>query len=250
MLHPLIYVPLGVLFGFIAGLLGTSGGVIAVPVLAVAFGLRQQAAQGTALVMMLPNVAMSAFRYIRHGDVDKKMGIALVLGAIPCSFAAALIATKMHAATLRTAFAIFVFALAAFMAWRTFTKAGERTLHAPWPYAVLVGVAGGTLAGFFSGGAAALSVALLSYIFGLEQVAAQGMALILELPATTASLFAYGFARDIEWSTGIALAAGGVFGAHFGAELAHRVPEKLLRTFFVLYTIAAGILLLAHRTAK
>ena len=233
-----------------AGLLGTSGGVIAVPVLAVAFALRQQTAQGTALVMMLPNVATSAWKYIREGDVDKKIGITLAVSAIPFSIGAAILATHLHSATLRTAFSVFVLALGLFMAWRTFTKAGDKTLHARWPFAAVVGVAGGTFSGLFSGGAAALAVATLSYFFDLEQVAAQGMALIMELPATTVSLITYGVAHDVDWLRGAALAAGGVVGARLGAGVAHKLPEKLLRTCFVVYTIVAAIILLAHRTKQ
>ena len=250
MLHALTFVLLGILFGFLAGLLGTSGGIVTVPVLVVAFGMRQQLAQGTAFVMMLPNVATGAIGYIRRGDVDRKMGWALAAAAIPCSLLAAVTATRLHSGTLRIAFAIFVILLGAFMAWRTFTKAGNHTHHAPWPYAAIVGGAGGLLSGIFSGGAAAFAVATLNYWFGLEQVAAQGLALILELPATTVSLVTYALAHDVQWSTGIALAAGGVGGAHAGTLVAHKVPEKILRVVFIAYTTASGVLLLTHRGGK
>ena len=121
-MHLLVFVGLGALFGLLAGLLGTSGGIVAVPVLVVAFGMRQQLAQGTALVMMLPNVALGAWNYIRRGDVDRKMGLALAAAAIPFSLAAAMLATRMHSAALRTTFAIFVLILGAFMAWRRSQK--------------------------------------------------------------------------------------------------------------------------------
>lgn len=245
-MHLLVFVGLGALFGLLAGLLGTSGGIVAVPVLVVAFGMRQQLAQGTALVMMLPNVAIGAWNYIRRGDVDRKMGLALAAAAIPFSLAAAMLATRMHSAALRTTFAIFILILGAFMAWRTFTRAGNHTRHLPWPYAGAVGALGGALAGVFSGGAAAFAVASLSYWFSLEQVAAQGLALVLELPATTVSLITYGVSHDVDWYSGIALAVGGVFGVHAGSALAHRLPEKLLRTIFIMYVCASAGLLLSR----
>lgn len=250
MLHFFVFVLLGALFGLLAGLLGTSGGIVAVPVLAVVFGMRQQVAQGTAFVMMLPNVITGAWGYIRHGDVDRKMGIALAAAAIPCSFAAALLATRMHSAALRTAFAIFVLLLGAFMAWRTFTKDGKNVRHTPWPYASVVGGLSGLLSGIFSGGAAAFAVATLSYWFALEQVAAQGMALIVELPATAVSLLTYGFAGDVAWAPGISLAVGGVFGVRVGTELAHKLPQKALRVLFIAYVTASAIMLLTHRDGK
>jgi hypothetical protein len=60
LLWPLL---LGALLGGIGGLLGIGGGIIAIPVLAMGFGMEQQLAQGTALVMITPNVLIAFWRY-------------------------------------------------------------------------------------------------------------------------------------------------------------------------------------------
>ena len=47
-----MYLVLGAALGTVGGLFGIGGGLIAIPVLGVLFGLDQQIAQGTALVMV------------------------------------------------------------------------------------------------------------------------------------------------------------------------------------------------------
>ncbi|HBC02344.1 MAG TPA: hypothetical protein DC032_17700, partial [Pseudomonas sp.] len=54
---------LGLALGTLGGLFGIGGGLIAIPVLGVLFGLDQQLAQGTALVMVVPNVLLAIWRY-------------------------------------------------------------------------------------------------------------------------------------------------------------------------------------------
>jgi hypothetical protein len=47
---------LGVALGFLGGLFGICGGIIVIPLLVLGFGLAQALAQGTDLVMMVPNL--------------------------------------------------------------------------------------------------------------------------------------------------------------------------------------------------
>mgnify|MGYP002041225292 CR=1 FL=1 len=54
MIELMMYLLLGAALGTVGGLFGIGGGLIAIPVLGVLFGLDQQIAQGTALVMVVP----------------------------------------------------------------------------------------------------------------------------------------------------------------------------------------------------
>ena len=47
--HLLLFVAIGASLGFVGGLFGIGGGIIAVPLLALGFGMEQALAQGTAL---------------------------------------------------------------------------------------------------------------------------------------------------------------------------------------------------------
>ena len=61
---------LGLALGTLGGLFGIGGGLIAIPVLGVLFGLDQQLAQGTALVMVVPNVLLAIWRYHQRNRID------------------------------------------------------------------------------------------------------------------------------------------------------------------------------------
>ena len=68
---------LGLALGTLGGLFGIGGGLIAIPVLGVLFGLDQQLAQGTALVMVVPNVLLAIWRYHQRNRIDWRHAAAL-----------------------------------------------------------------------------------------------------------------------------------------------------------------------------
>ncbi len=242
LLSALIYFALGVLFGYLGGLFGIGGGLIAIPVLGVFFGYSEQVAQGTALVMIVPNVLLGLWNYIRKVGLDTRLAVTLAVTAVPFTFAGARVATAVPSAPLRIAFAIFIAAIAAQMAWRTFAPTRTHAEHHyPWPLAGVIGAIGGTLSGFFSVGGAVFAVPAMSALFGLSQVAAQGMGLALVAPGTVVSIITYALARDVEWIPGIALALGGVVSVPHGVNLAKRLPERVLRGLFVVLMLASAI---------
>jgi len=241
LLRLLTYLVLGLVFGYLGGLFGIGGGLIAIPALGVFFGYSEQLAQGTALVMVVPNVLLGLWNYVRKVGVDARLAITLAVTAVPFTYIGAHVATTLPSAPLRIAFAIFITAIAAQMVWRTF---GPRSPSAPrvlpWPFAGVVGVIGGTLSGFFSVGGAVFAVPAMSLMFGLSQVAAQGMGLALVAPGTVVSIVTYALAHDVDWFPGIALAVGGAFAVPHGVNLAKRLPERVLRSLFALLMLAAA----------
>lgn len=49
---------------------GRGGGLLPIPALGLLFGLDQQLAQGTALVMVVPNVLLALWRYHQRNRID------------------------------------------------------------------------------------------------------------------------------------------------------------------------------------
>jgi hypothetical protein len=75
----LFLVCVGLLAGFLSGILGIGGGIVMVPLLLV-IGFSQHQAQGISLAAMLPPVTLLAvLQYAKAGHVDWKM--ALVISA-------------------------------------------------------------------------------------------------------------------------------------------------------------------------
>ena len=77
---------LGALLGFLGGLLGIGGGLFAIPLLAVILNLNEQHAQGTSLVMVVPNVMIGLWNYTRRENLDLRFSLTLAASALPLTF--------------------------------------------------------------------------------------------------------------------------------------------------------------------
>jgi hypothetical protein len=109
----LIIVVLGLLTGFMAGMLGVGGGIIVIPALAIILGFTQQTAQGTSLAMMLPPVGIFAvMNYYKAGHVDLRVAGILALFFILGSVFGSQIAVKIPQDTLKKIFGIFLLLVA------------------------------------------------------------------------------------------------------------------------------------------
>jgi len=245
-LHLLIDIVLGAAFGFLGGLFGIGGGIVAIPVLGLAFGMSEQLAQGTALVMVVPNVVVGLWRYYQKRSLNIRYALTLAISAVPFTYIGAQIATGLPSTPLRYAFAAFTILIALYVLWKAFRPSGAGKIAAPWYLASIVGAIGGTLSGFFSVGGATFAVPAMSAFFGLTQAAAQSMGLALIAPGTLVGLATYGVAHDVDWVTGIALAVGSIPAVSYGVKLAHELPERMLKTLFALFLLASAAGLLAH----
>ena len=236
----------GALLGLLGGLLGIGGGIFAIPLLGIAFGLNEQHAQGTALVMVVPTVALGLWNYAQKTRMDARIGVALAAAAFPCTFLGARIATLVPSSPLRIAFAVFALCITTYMAVQALARRRSDAVlrePRPWPFALGIGALGGLVSGIFGVGGAVFSVPLVSYFFGLPQAAAQGFGLALVAPGTLVGIAAYGWAGDVDWNLGIPLALGSVLTVRYGVALAHRLPERRLQLVFaaLLAISAAGL---------
>ncbi len=249
--HVALFVVLGALVGALGGLFGIGGGIIAIPMLVLFFGLDEQHAQGTALVMVAPNVLIGLWSYARRGSVDRRVALLLAACAVPFTYLGALYAT--HAGPgLRYGFGAFTGALAIYFTLRTVRVSSGSSEARPvvrlaWGWTAVVGVLGGILSGLFSVGGAVFAVPLLALFFGYAQTEAQGLSLALVAPGTIVGIVAYALAGDVEWAIGIPLALGGMFSVRYGVALAHRLPEATLRLLFCAMLAAASVGLFLKR---
>ena len=238
---------LGIAVGFLGGLFGLGGGLFLIPVLGFIYNFDQQHAQGTALVMIIPNTAVALWQYMRRNQMDPR--IALILGGagLPFTFWGAHVATHMASAPLRRGFAIFMLAIAIYYLWHGLRAPRETNggrLHAErWPFAIPIGAIGGALSGLLSTGGAVFAVPLVAAIFNMPQAAAQGMGLALVAPGTLVNLTTYAVAGDVVWRAGIALALGGIVAIPWGVHLAHYLPDRVLRGLFALMAAYSAVAL-------
>ena len=191
---------------------GIGGGVLLIPVIGMLYGLDQQVAQGTTLVMVVPNVLYALYRYRQRVGVDLRIAATLGLSALVATYPAARFATGLDPHDLRLAFAGFLVVLAAILAWRTWRGGVGAPQRPPlaWGWSAVLGLAGGVVSGLFGVGGAFIAPPVLTAFFGVRQVEAQGLALALVCPGTVVALLTYAGAGQVDWALGVPLAIGGI----------------------------------------
>ena len=128
------YVGLGLVVGFVAGLLGVGGGLIIVPVLimllhaqGLAAGMEPQLALGTSLASILFTSLSSVRAHHRHGAVEWPLLRRVTPGILLGTLVGAMLAARMSALVLKLFFVAFLF-YAAIQMWLDFKPAPHREL--------------------------------------------------------------------------------------------------------------------------
>ena len=252
---------LGVLTGFLAGLLGIGGAMIMVPFISVVLAHRNYPPEYTVKMAVATSLATICFTSLssmrahhRRGAVIWKVVALLAPGIIVGSLLGAQISAALPAKSLGVLFAIFV----AFSATQMLID------RKPKPTRTLPGPAGmfgaGSLIGVVSSivgaGGAFISVPFMTWC-NVKIHDAVGTSSALGFPIALAGTVGYAWAgRDLpELPPGsigyiyfpalIAISAASVLLAPLGARVAHRMDIRPLRRLFafVLYGLAAYFIL-------
>ena len=235
---------LGAGLGFFGGLFGIGGGIIAIPVLAMGFGMSQAMAQGTVLVMMVPNLLVSWWQYSRRHPIA--LSTMLKIGGVACvsTWLAAHAATSVNQSVLHVVFNGFLLLLALrLFLLKTNQTQNFSSAHQPLAprFMPWVGVVGGGCMGLLGVGGGLVATPLFTRWFGQKQVAAQGLSLALVAPSSLIALLSYNSAQKVDWHIGIALAIGGILTVSIGVATAHRLPEAKMRGLFAVMLLLTAL---------
>lgn len=112
-------------------------------------------------------------------------------------------------------------------------------------YLVLIGITAGILSGFIGIGGGIIIVPGLIYLVGLSQLQAQGTSLALMLPPIGILAFMHYYkAGNVDLKIAGIVAFTFVVGGFFGAKLAHKVDQNLVRIIFGVIMLLIAIKLI------
>lgn len=253
----LVYFGIGALAGLVAGVFGLGGGAVVVPVLIFAFKWQGMApavlthmAIGTSLATIVVT-ALSAIRtHQRRGAIRWNLVAQLVPGVLVGAVLGGTAAARLKGELLQFGFGVFLLLIAFQMAFgvRVGTRAG------PPPGRALQAGAGaviGFASGIFGIGGGSLTVPWLSWcrepmVVAVATSAALGFPIALSGAATYG--FSGGEAALPEWTWGfvylpalLGIVATSAPFARWGARLAHRLPDQVLRRSFALVALLIGV---------
>ena len=103
----LLLVLIGLLSGFLSGLVGVGGGIIMVPLLIMVVGLTQFQAQGTAIFTMLPPIGiLAAINYYKAGHVKWEYAILIAVTFVVGGYLGSNLSLSLSPSLVRRVFGI------------------------------------------------------------------------------------------------------------------------------------------------
>ena len=111
-----ILLAVGLLAGFLSGMVGIGGGIIIVPVLVYFLGYTQHQAQGTTLFMfLLPIGILGVMNYHKQGYVDYKTALIICSTFVFGSYFGSKLAISVDQKTIKQIFGVVIILLGAKM---------------------------------------------------------------------------------------------------------------------------------------
>ena len=105
----LILILIGLVAGFISGLIGIGGGVFIVPALVMLLGYSQKAAQGTSLgILLLPVGILAVYKYYQHGYLNPGSVLVIAGAFLVGSLLGSQLAMSWSDQVVKKAFAIIL----------------------------------------------------------------------------------------------------------------------------------------------
>jgi uncharacterized protein len=242
----------GVLAGAIAGLasgfLGVSPGGILVPVISLFLPFPQHVVQAVSLVAQAPPTSLAGISaYARRGRRIDLITVAIVsMGFVAGGPIGAAVAKRCSEHQLRWMFVGYLLVLTALAvrrrsdARKTSWEPGRVETGRPIAALVSIGVTAGFSSGFLGIGGGLAITALSVVLVHREQHEAQALSLAISaLPLTLPAAWIYSHEGvRLPWPTIGGLIAGLALGSWIGARFANLLPEKKLKTAFVVLLIA------------
>jgi len=252
-----LFVVLGCLAGFLAGLLGIGGGIILVPLFLWAFEasgfapeIMVHTAFGTSLAIIIPTALSSTFGHRKRGNVEWYQVAFLCLGGALGALSGAWLASLLSGEWLKGLFGVMQILVAVQLLIFNPRLPPERSDHVSRWALALVGFAGGVFSSFFGvgGGVIAVPLMVIALCFPIHLAVGNSSALIVVSSLFGAlSYMFHGWESKLlpPFSLGyvnclvLALVAPFTIGmARIGVRVASRTThDKLLRAF-------AGLLVL------
>ena len=227
--------------GFFSGLTGVGGGAIMVPLMTGVLRIRQHAAHGTSLVIIVFAAAASAVVYEVQEGVQWRLVAVILPSALAGAYAGARLVQFVPAMRLRQLFGASVLLVGLrLLLFREVEPLLESSGLREALVGAGIGLAGGAFSGALGVGGGAIFVPAMVLLLGTGQHAAQGVSLsvIVAAAAVGASTHARHGAVDLEaarWIAPFAVPAGVA-----GAALAAQLDAAVLQRIFALVAVTVG----------
>lgn len=236
------YISVGVLIGFLAGIFGIGGSMIATPILKVLFGIPDFIAIASPLPVTIPTAISGAFGYWRKGLVHKKTALLTVITGLPATIIGAYATKFIHSFYLMLLTGIFLF----LVGWRLLRRDSHSNYEfkTQIPISIVIGLVG-FISGFFSGllavGGGFILVPAYVLLLGLSMQEAAATSLLCVAFFAIPGTFVHWWLGHINWHLVLNISFGVIPAGYFGSQLAMRAKSKQLQLAFSIFLIIFSI---------
>ncbi len=271
--NPMIFYPILIQVGFIAGffgsMLGLGGGWLIVPALQL-FGVEPMAAVGTSLTAMIFNAATGTYKYHKKKILLVSLGLVLAAPGLIGVYLGKSTLTHLSdlgysEIALKTAFIVLQITLAAVMLFSAGKKenAPPQNSRASWTnfgpkirindmmtisavHAGVIGLTAGFLSGLLGIGGGIIMTPALVALFGISIVQAASASLVSVLISALFGSSLYWFEGKIIFAYAVILAISTATGSYLGSSLAPKMRETVLKRIFGSLTLLTAIALMLN----
>lgn len=241
----------GALVGFSLGLVGGGGSILAVPLMVYVVGVPEaHVAIGTSAIAVAANAAVNLSNHARGGTVVWSCALPFAAAGIAGAFAGSILGKMMDGQRLLALFALLMLVIAALML-KTRSRIGLPDVQmtmANTPAILGLGLATGTLSGFFGIGGGFLIVPALMLATGMPIMNAVSSSLVAVTAFGLTTAASYAWSGLISWGLAGLFVAGGIAGGLIGTRSARLLSERrgALNIVFAAVIIAVALYMLAR----
>src|SRR5271167_2886998 len=236
----------GGLVGFSLGLVGGGGSILAVPLMVYVVGVPDaHLAIGTSAIAVAANAAVNLSNHARGGTVVWSCALVFAAAGVAGAFAGSLLGKMLDGQKLLALFALVMLVIALLML-KTRSRVGVSDVKmsmANLPAIAGMGLATGTLSGFFGIGGGFLIVPALMLATGMPIMNAVSSSLVAVTAFGLTTAASYAWSGLISWGLAGLFVAGGVGGGLIGTRLARSVSARrgALNTVFAAVIIVVAL---------
>ncbi len=241
----------GALVGFSLGLVGGGGSILAVPLMVYVVGVPDaHVAIGTSAIAVAANAGVNLSNHARGGTVRWSCAVPFAAAGIVGAFLGSIFGKMLDGERLLALFALLMLLIAVLML-KTRSRIGLPDAQMDWdnmPAIVGLGLATGTMSGFFGIGGGFLIVPALMLATGMPIMNAVSSSLVAVTAFGLTTAASYAWSGLISWGLAGLFVAGGIAGGLIGTRLARLLSERrgALNIVFATVIIAVALYMLAR----